>query len=152
MRESNLVYDVLFPALIYGVFGIMGIICASRARSARRAIRKNAVFAEAQVTGYSSYIARNGRFRVRCRDVTVVCTPPQHRDNIRFIITTQGHFTFRYRWVKRVRLSFLPDGTPVLPEDKAQLGFDGTAGFVAGILLLLFALLAVVGCFAGLIV
>lgn len=138
----------LFPALIYGFFGIMGIFYASLSRSTRRAIKHFGTVAEGEVTGYRSYVKGHGRWRIRYRDITVVCLPPNKMEPVNYIITTSGHFTFLYRWRKKAKLTFVADDRPLLPEDVRQLSFDGVAGLIAGIILLLMAICAIAGYIA----
>ncbi|MBO4866658.1 MAG: hypothetical protein J5582_08825 [Ruminococcus sp.] len=149
MIFADIKNDVIYPVLLGLMFGVAGIVGAVYSRRYKKELKKTARYAVGTVEGYRTYLGRQGRFIVRYRDITVVCTPPDSDTPERIIITTQGHFTFRYRWVKQVRLTFPENGAPLLPEDVAQLKFDSIAGLIAGGLLLLMALYVVIGHILG---
>ncbi len=150
MILADVINDVIYPVLLCVMFGAGGFISALHSRKYKKLLKRSAKYAVGTVEGYKTYLGRQGRFIVRCRDITVVCTPPDSDGPIRYIITTQGHFTFRYRWVKQVRLTFPQNSAPLLPEDVAQFGFDGIAGLIAGGLLLLMGAALLIGHILGL--
>ena len=145
MIFTDIINDVIYPVVLYLIIGTAGIGGAVYSRRYRKTLKSSAKYSVGTVEGYKTYLRRHGRFIERYRDITVICTPPDSVEPIRYIITTQGHFTFRYRWVKQVRLTFPETGAPLLPEDVAQLSFDGIAGIIAGGLLLLMAAALLIG-------
>ncbi|SEK75713.1 hypothetical protein [Ruminococcus albus] len=149
MIFADLEKDVIYPVLLCLIIGTAGIFGAVYSRRYKKVLKKTARYAVGEIRGYRSYLKRHGRFIERYRDITAVCTPPDSDTPERYIITTQGHFTFRYRWVKQVRLTFPEKGAPLLPEDVAQLKFDSIAGLIAGSMFLLMALCVVIGHILG---
>ncbi|MBR0528831.1 MAG: hypothetical protein IJJ76_03575 [Ruminococcus sp.] len=144
MDLSDVLYEVIFPALVYFVLGAAGIIGAVISRKAKKELKQTAVYVSGKVIGYKSYRNGYGRFVEHKRDITVVCVPPDSAEEAQYTITTCGHFTFKYRWVKNVRLTFTKNGAPLLPEDVGQLSFNGIAGLIAGGVLILTALAFVI--------
>ena len=144
MDFSDVLHEIIFPALVCFVFGAAGIIGAVISRKAKKELKNTAVYVSGKVIGYKSYRNGYGRFVERKRDITVVCVPPDSAEEARYTITTSGHFTFKYRWVKNVRLTFPKNGAPLLPEDVGQLSFNSIAGLIAGGALILTGLAFVI--------
>ena len=144
MDISDVLHEIIFPALVCFVFGAAGVIGAVISRKAKKELKQTAVYVSGKIIGYKSYRNGYGRLVERKRDITVVCVPPDSDEEARYTITTSGHFTFKYRWVKNVRLTFPKNGAPLLPEDVGQLSFNSIAGLIAGGALILTGLAFVI--------
>ena len=146
MKWSDLITEGIFPLVMCTLLGIAGIVGAIFAGRTKKFVDHSGKFVKAKVIGYAFvWEKRNGRNR-RYREITVECVPPppSSGEPVHYIISTDSRGTFVYRWRKEVKVCFIEKDKPLLPEDTEQTGFDSTAGFVAGGIMLFFALILLV--------
>lgn len=143
MDIKTILSQIVLPLLFYGFATYFALYTAVQAIKALRGFKRDGVIVGAEVEDLSEKLRTRCGFTEKVYYVTLICTPPNSDEPIRYILSTNHRKGKRYAKLKHTEVCFLSkeDNAPVLFEELRTAKRVRSTALFGGIICLLFLLL-----------
>ena len=142
---GELMRELLFPLLLYGLFTFMMLEHAVQAFRILRLYRREGVLVPARVTNFSVQTVQYGHLRQTQYIVTIECMVPRTGEEQQFVLKTESNHGKKYADLKETEVMFISreEPFPMLQENLRTWKRLRVTTLFGGIFCLLFCLLLV---------